>query len=81
MGLIWWEDLVWRTDCWKVHMDKVTAHDKLLKNSMLHREEDYGYLILDIYRVLLTRAKKGIFIWFRDPETRDYFSRQVLCDR
>ena len=32
-------------------------------------------LILNTYRVLLTRGKKGCFIFACDPKVRDYFKR------
>lgn len=78
IGLIWWDDLVWRTDHWEIHMDRVTRYDSLLKKSMKNSSVDYGYLILNIYRVLLTRAKKGIYIWFRDAETREHFENFLV---
>lgn len=30
-------------------------------------------LVLNIYRVLLTRGKKGLYIWFKDVETKCHF--------
>lgn len=32
-------------------------------------------LVLNIYRVLLTRAKKGVYIWFKNGETREHFEK------
>ena len=38
----------------------------------------YSELLLNIYRVLLTRIKKGIFIWFRDKKTEEHFKEICL---
>lgn len=72
VGFIWWEDLVWRTDHWETDIKRVTEYDLLLKNS-LNDSGNYDYLLFNIYRVLLTRAKKGIYIWFKDKETKEHF--------
>ncbi len=72
VGFIWWKDLVWRTDHWKTDIKLVTKYDSLLKNSM-NGSRNYDYLLFNIYRVLLTRAKKGLYIWFKDQETKEHF--------
>lgn len=66
VGFIWWDDLVWRTDHWEYRIDKVTRYDYMLKNSS-------DELLLNIYRVMLTRAKKGLLVWFKDEETKQHF--------
>ena len=38
---------------------------------------DRDRIIKNIYRVLMTRGKKGCFIYAVDPEVRDYFKRQL----
>ncbi len=40
----------------------------------------YPELLLNIYKVLLTRIKKGIFIWFRDKETEEHF-KEICIDK
>lgn len=32
----------------------------------------------NIYRVLLTRAKKGVYVWFKDYDTRKHFEEVIL---
>ncbi len=82
VAFLWWDDLKWDKRCarWIVDFNKVTPYDTLLKQT-LSRNGDYDYIMLNIYRVLLTRAKKGIYIWFRDPDTREHFREVVLEDR
>ena len=45
-------------------MEKVAKCDAGFRDS-----SPYPELLLNIYRVLLTRIKKGIFIWFSDKKT------------
>jgi hypothetical protein len=79
VGFIWWDDLVWRDDHWEFHIDKVTRYDYQLRNSMNKNAENHE-LLLNIYRVMLTRAKKGIGIWFKDEETRRHFREVCLME-
>ncbi len=80
VALIWWEDLRWdrRDKKWKVDFSKVTPYDTLLAPT-IKDGADYDEIMLNIYRVLLTRAKKGIYIWFKDRDTREHFKEVVLC--
>lgn len=79
VGFIWWDDLVWRKDRWEFNVNKVTEYDYILKKS-LNDNEDAEKLLLNIYRVLLTRAKKGMRIWFKDEETEMYFKKICLLE-
>lgn len=78
--LIWWDDLRWdmAQNRWIVDFNKVTRFDSQLKSTMKNLAVNYDYLILNIYRVLLTRAKKGIYIWFKDHDTRLHFEKTIL---
>ena len=73
VGLIWWDDLVWRKDHWEYRMEKVAKYDIGFRDS-----SPYPELLLNIYRILLTRIKKGIFIWFKDKETEEHFKEICL---
>lgn len=79
VGFIWWEDLVWRTDHWEFNIDLVTRYDYQLKNSIA-KNADNENLLLNIYRVMLTRAKKGLGIWFKDEETKQHFKEICLLE-
>mgnify|MGYP002531256939 FL=1 len=79
VGFIWWDDLVWRTDHWEGHIDKVTRYDEQLRDSITNNTNAQE-LLLNIYRVMLTRAKKGLCIWFEDAETKKHFKEVCLLE-
>lgn len=79
VGFIWWDDLVWRTDHWEFRIDKVAKYDYQLRNS-INNNIDNQELLLNIYRVMLTRAKKGLGIWFKDEETKRHFIELCLME-
>lgn len=79
VGFIWWNDLVWRTDHWEFRIDKVTKYDYQLKNSIIN-DTNNDVLLLNIYRVMLTRVKKGLGIWFEDEETKRHFREICLME-
>ena len=79
VGFIWWDDLVWRTDHWEFNIGKVTQYDYQLRNSIANNASNQD-LLLNIYRVMLTRAKKGLGIWFKDEETKQHFKEVCLLE-
>lgn len=79
VGFIWWDDLVWRKDHWEFNIGKVTKYDYQLKNSITNNANNQD-LLLNIYRVMLTRAKKGLGIWFKDEETKQHFKEVYLLE-
>ena len=56
-------------------MEKAAKYDAGFGDS-----SPYPELLLNIYRILLTRIKKGIFIWFRDKETEEHF-KEICIDK
>lgn len=80
VGLLWLEDLVWRKDRWVVQPEHV--HETGIKRlvSAAKREPDlhgpaHQRLLQPVqqaYRILLTRAIKGLSIWCADPETASH---------
>lgn len=80
VALIWWDDLRWDSaqNKWIVNLDKVAKFDSQLRSTIRNNSKSYDYLMLNIYRVLLTRAKKGVYIWFKDSDTRKHFEEVVL---
>src|SRR5262249_54651933 len=78
IGLLWFSDVVWRKGQWVTNLDHV--HESGLKR---HRQRASAegdpngpqhlallrQLLLG-YRILLTRAMRGIAIWIEDEETR-----------
>jgi DUF2075 family protein len=80
VGLLWLEDLVWRKDRWIAQPEHVylTGIKRLV--SAAKREHDlqgpaHQRLLQPVqqaYRILLTRAIKGLSIWCTDPETASH---------
>jgi DUF2075 family protein len=80
VGLLWLEDLVWRNGRWLVQPEHVheTGIKRLIgaarKESDPHGPAHKRLLkpVQQAYRILLTRAIKGLFIWCADDETRSH---------
>jgi len=73
-GLVWGRDLVWRNG-WTINPDPIT--DKVGNShslKILSRKNNEGAmkLLKNRYYILLTRAIKGMDIFFEDPQTGKY---------
>jgi hypothetical protein len=76
VGLLWLNDLVWRGDRWRVQLEHVHESAwRLTKSAAIKRksgaEDAVLRLLLRGYRILLTRAIRGTYVWFEDEETRE----------
>ncbi|MEU0804442.1 DUF2075 domain-containing protein [Streptomyces sp. NPDC005970] len=65
-GVIIGPDLVWRDDRWVV--DRSASKDPVFKKPTA--DDDVDRLILNTYKVLLTRGMKGTIVYSTDAETR-----------
>lgn len=82
LGVLWLNDLVWRNDHWEANCENIYESAWNITLGRARKEEknnNFGEgtkeLIHNLqkgYRVLLSRAIKGIFLWFEDEETREY---------
>ena len=78
VGLIWGRDLVWRTDRWVVDPDHVFESGITNTTRRARREGVRGGPASDAllksvwqsYRILLTRAMRGVYVFVEDDETR-----------
>lgn len=77
IGVIWWDDLRWDADAhnWRFEPSEDQFPTSIRKGPANQR--DIEELVLNTYRVLLTRAKSSVHIWFRDHATQEHV-RQVL---
>ncbi len=81
VGLLWFSDLVWRTDRWVVNLDVVQEtgisriKGRAAKDPTSQDYTDVVDAIKAAYRILLTRALKGVYIWCEDPETRRFLTK------
>jgi hypothetical protein len=77
VGLLWMSDLVWRGDRWQVDLEHVHESAWRLATSAAKRGDPGGRdAVVDRlrrgYRILLSRAMRGTYIWFEDAETRSH---------
>ena len=84
VGVIWGEDLVWRTDRWVADLAK--NKDKTFKRDIraaeVAGETDAALTKLrNVYRVLLTRGMKGSSLFVLDAETREHVRSLLQTQR
>lgn len=82
VGLIWLEDLVWRDGKWVVQVNHVHESGvgliarRAANEGQLAPAGPHGELLLEkvtqAYRILMTRAIHGLFVWVSDAETREH---------
>lgn len=77
LGVLWLSDLVWREGKWVAQLEHVkeTAFKRTLQKANRGEGANDPDLLLRLkrgYRILLTRALKGLYVWFEDAETREY---------
>lgn len=82
VGVLWLNDLVWRTNRWVANMAHVkeTAWNKTMAAAKKeHKKAEYGDAMHRLqdriargYRILLTRGVRGAYVWCEDDETREY---------
>ena len=87
LGVLWLSDLVWRNDRWVAQVDHV--HDSALPRTKKaakgegknRKGADPTELIKRLqrgYRILLSRAIHGIYLWVEDEETRLHLQRLMV---
>jgi len=86
VGILWMGDLVWRGDRWIA--DPLSNFETGIMGAInkTRKENDvtgpmHARLLKAVtqsYRILLTRAMKGVYLWVEDEETREYLLNS-LC--
>jgi hypothetical protein len=88
LGLLWLGDMVRREDAWHAQIEHIhdTAWKKTIAAAKRHKRKADPAAIEKLlqqlkrgYRILMSRAVRGIYVWVEDPETRDYL-RKRLCE-
>ena len=88
VGVLWLEDLVWRTGRWVVDLEFV--HESGLRDLLrrARKEGPHGDAVIAVqkkvqqaYRILLTRALRGLFVWVKDRETREHLCASLTGHR
>lgn len=87
LGLLWLDDLLWRDGKWVVPLANVhesgigTLVRRARKEGSLAPAGPAGVNVVEqvrrAYRILLTRAIRGIFVWIPDNETREHVARSL----
>lgn len=90
VGLLWLGDLVRRGDAWQVNLESVheSAWNKTLAAAKRERAagetgpgtQELLERLKRGYRILLTRAIRGVFVWFEDEETRAYVEQMLAAE-
>jgi len=88
LGLLWLHDVLWRDGRWQVQPEKVFETGLNRHRQRTEQESDPNgpahqallKKLLQGYRILLTRAIKGVYIWCEDEETQERL-RQCLGEQ
>lgn len=85
VGVVWLEDLRWSGQDW--HVDLAYVHEtglsKLLRSARRRNNPDVaaraeiGKRVARAYRILLTRAIKGVFVWCVDEGTSSHIEQAL----
>jgi hypothetical protein len=68
-GVIIGTDLVWRGDGWRAVRE--ATRDPDLRSRTKVTDHEFGRLVRNVYKVLLTRGMVGTVLFSPDPETND----------
>jgi uncharacterized protein len=84
IGLLWLSDLVRRDGRWIANHAHIHESAWKKTRSRARRENGHGSASEDLvrrlqrgYRILLSRAIRGAYVWFEDEATRDYVRRTL----
>jgi DUF2075 family protein len=75
-GVIFGRDLVWRPRKGWVGQPEY-SHDAIVKRAAKDNPGRFTDLVKNTYRVLLTRALRGCYVFFEDEQTRDFVISRV----
>lgn len=72
IGVIFGSDLVWRKDKGWISISENTFDKQVLRGNQKLTDH-----LKHVYRVLMSRAHKGVFMYFMDKETEMYFRSKI----
>ena len=73
IGVIFGQDLIYNpaSRSWEAHPEK--SHDTQVKRKNPELVKHFR----NVYRTLLSRAQKGVYVYFMDENTKKYFQSQI----
>ncbi|SDX93684.1 hypothetical protein SAMN05661080_01760 [Modestobacter sp. DSM 44400] len=74
-GVLLGPDLVWRDDRW-VAVRKANR-DPDFRNTKTVSDADFDVLVRNVYKVLLTRGLRGVYVHSTDPETQRFLDQLI----
>ncbi len=74
-GVLMGPDLVWRTDRWVAV--RSANRDPDFKNTRKVGDRDFDLLVRNVYKVLLTRGLRGVYLYSTDDETQSFLESLV----
>jgi hypothetical protein len=74
-GVIIGPDLVWRSDHWEIV--RAANRDPDFRNTKRVSDDEFRRLVLNVYKVLLTRGMMGTYLYSTDAETQELFMSLV----
>jgi hypothetical protein len=87
LGVLWLKDLVWRSSKWEFQLPHI--HEDAWKQTLaaVKKERKLGQhgtasdelmrRLRLAYRILLSRAIRGVYVWFEDEETRQHIESML----
>src|SRR3989338_7372696 len=73
IGVIFGNDLVWNKETKSWYAKPENSCDSAAKRG----NDEFAKHLKNVYRVLLTRAHKGVFVYFIDETTKEYFKENA----
>ena len=80
VGVVWGRDLVWRSGGWRVNPEPITDNigGRMSLKSIARKDPKQALeLLRNRYYIMLTRATRGVYLFFEDAETREHV-KQLL---
>ncbi len=81
VGIVWGRDLVWRNGKWTVNPDPITDNvggRNSLKSIARRNPRIALELLRNRYYIMLTRATRGVYLFFEDEETKRHIEKLIV---
>jgi uncharacterized protein len=87
VGVLWLKDLIWRDGRWQYDLDYIHESGISITRGNAKKEgnldgpasKELVRRLKQAYRILLSRAMRGVYLWFEDEETRRHVESLLLA--